>query len=146
MKHTLALITALLLPLTCFARLGETKDQLSARYGKAFKEDGNKLYYKLDDLNILFILYQDKASLMMVSRGNKGKLSDKEIQTFLAENAAGSGFKIDKSEPDDPEMKYFVEPETKRVGVYGFSEGNLMIATQKGAKEHLKHLPKDSKE
>jgi len=146
MKHTLALFTALLLPLTCFARLGETKDQLSARYGKAFKEDGNKLYYKVDDLNILFILYQDKAGLMMVSRGSKGKLSDKEIQTFLAENAAGSGFKIDNSEPEDPEMKYFIEPETKRVGVYGFSEGNLMISTQKGAKEHLKHLPKDSKE
>jgi len=143
MNYLLPLITALLVPLTCLARLGETKDQLNARYGHAFKEDGNKLYYKVDDLNILFIIYQDKASMMMVSRGSKGKLSDKEIQTFLAENAAGSGFRIDNSEPDDPEMKYFIEPETKRVGVYGFSEGNLMIATQKGAKEHLKRLPKD---
>ena len=139
----LCFVAILLLPLSCLARLEETREQLNARYGKALKENGNKLYYKVNGFNILFLIYSDKAALMMISRGNKRQLSDKEIQTFLEENKAGSGFRVDNSQPDDPEMKYFIEPETKRVGVYGFSEGNLMIATQEGAKEHMKHLPKE---
>lgn len=153
MKHTLTLITLLLLPLTCFARLGETKEQLNARYGKPLIDEKietqmRKVGYANNGFCFTVYLLDDKSVAMIISHFDSQPMTDHEIKSFLDKNSIGSGFNFD-SLNSDMAVRIFIEIDSERSGRYypsnpksdNFSP-RLLIATKEGLARTLDYWTK----
>jgi|688.fasta_scaffold444353_2 hypothetical protein len=122
MKHILLLITFLLLPLPCFARLGETKEQLDARYGKSFQlfDVPIVLEYESNGYSFIITMVNDKAALMVVKKNDGSEFSDLERITFLERSCAGKGFKKTDTPVPDLWIKDVEQHDSKSYAIYAF--------------------------
>ena len=138
MKYKLPLITALILPLTCFARLGETKEQLDARYGKPIKENAGQFTnytYQKNGYEFWFSMHDGKAEEMSVRNVEGYTLSPSEIEIFLRKNSLNDGFQLFRKSPNE---EFYYEAVSNRHAFY--EGGRLLIQTQRAIQDHIKFL------
>jgi hypothetical protein len=144
LKHILPLITAVIfLPLTCLARLGETKQQLDIRYGKPISDEKigtqtQRVGYANNGFCFTIYITNNKAVAFIVSYLDNQPMTDQEIKLFLDKNSSGSGYKFD-SLNSDMTVKIFVESDSDRLARYYPSDPKsdnfsprLVIATKEG--------------
>jgi len=93
---TITLLAALLLSTTCFARLGETKDQAAARYGKPVKcepESGAECCtYNAARFTIKCYFIDGIVGALLVSTPDKTPFSEDEITVLQNANSGGSAW------------------------------------------------------
>ena len=88
----LLLLPALLLPaLPCLARLGETRDQCIARYGKPYGGDENQLIFEKEGIQIVVDFYKGRADYLAFANvyapGTRAKpLTAEEVSQLLEKN------------------------------------------------------------
>jgi hypothetical protein len=108
MKTTICLVIVFLLTNKTWARLGETIEQLTKRYGSADKvydeQDGlTNVEYSKEGLNFRFQLIELKAESVRIT----GKINDKEAEVFMARNVPpGTSFQLVEN-PETPYRNYF---------------------------------------
>jgi len=142
------LLLSLLLPMTCFGRLGETKEQLDARYGTPVKTEvfveGIFTYtYVKSGYSFGFTLFDGKAETMNI-RKEDGRLSDEEINLFLTKNALNSGFELIKTE--NVWTKIYAEKTSGRMAYFQELPNILTIFTPKGFKLYSKRSETELKQ
>ena len=92
-----------------FARLGETEEQIEARYGKPQKSVisyGHMVEtYEVNGFSIMVSFMDGKSASEMYSKSDKTKLSDAELQKLLEVNALGSRWILDPTSRFEAEWK-----------------------------------------
>lgn len=96
-----ALLLLSFLALPAMARINETPEQCTNRYGAPVKElkPGVEVIYQKAGMNIFITFWNGRASMIFFSKiergalDNPGDLSDAEIQTLLDANSGGSTWK-----------------------------------------------------
>ena len=107
MKHILIVAAAIVIGLSgqAFARLGQTEEQVSALFGKPIDADKpdkegvtTNTYKNPSGEYIALVQFQKGHSIAEAySRVDKGKLSEKEMSTFLQGNSGGKEWIKDPS-------------------------------------------------
>jgi len=124
------LLFSLLIPMTCFGRLGETLEQLDARYGIRTDKTPNSVCYLKEGFNFYFELADNKAVMMAIEKENEETLLNDEIKVFLQRNSKGSGFVLVPTE--HLLQKSFLEPDSGRKAIYKDEQRTLFIYTPEG--------------
>ena len=131
---------------TAQARLGESKEELEARYGKSTKlPEKLKKYslgaecYAFSDETYYYIYYlveNRSVALMLGKNKNKGSLKEEEVEEFLKENSSGAGFKKDQEQKVDSKFtQVYVEPEKKSFAIWEKGAGVMSISTWQWAEK-----------
>jgi len=109
---------------TAEARLGENKEELENRFGKAVNREGIQdgdcrlFIFKVEQYEIGCFLRGGKTITIVYRKGGE-KMTDNEIYTLLKKNSSGSGFEM-VNKTGLPVV--FHEQSTKRNASY---DGNL---------------------
>ncbi len=98
----LPILAACLIFCPCaFARLGETLEQCTARYGKPLIQKDGRFAFRKADIGILIGLYKDKVYTIMYTKDIEGSnLSEAEMQALL--DANGNNWKRSVADSGDP--------------------------------------------
>ena len=140
MRHILALITVLLLPLTCFARLGETKEQLDSRYGKPVKENVGQTTtytYQKNGYELWFLLINGKAEVISVRHTFNNSLTASEINLFLSKNSLNKGFELFRTLNG---TDFYYEAESNRHAFYDQQRAELTIRTPRAMQQYIEEI------
>lgn len=90
-------VAALAFVLPASARIGETKEQCVARYGKAETLKDDSLMFTRAELSIIVEFYEGKADLVMFSKLSENtidkEISNDEIQLILKANGGDAVWK-----------------------------------------------------
>jgi len=125
---------------TAEAGLGETKKQITARYGKPLDDvviensDGQPLnclkYVKSNETCYFFVLLNDRVEIMQMYNQDRPPFREEDFIKILNQNAAGKGFKkIESSDLDPAREKKYSEIDTGRIAYWQITEGVLTIKT-----------------
>ena len=133
MRRLLPAIPLLLILLVrAEARLGETKEQLEERYGKASTEedtDNNKvMWFNKDPFKITCFLRGNRV--YAISYKKKEKWTDEEIMQVLNKNS-GQGVEWKKMSAGlNVTQVFYKTTDGHRVAVYSIFEDELMVSFQ----------------
>lgn len=93
-----------------FARLGETFEECTKRYGKCMQLDNQYFSYMKNDLKIQIHFKDDKADLISYEKPNQQAFSQSQLDYLLLVNAPKVNWQIIQSFPNpitnNPEAKY----------------------------------------
>jgi len=88
-----------------FPRVGDSLEELTARYGPGKKNAGkiripgnDEYYWEMKGLGINVVM-QEESAVMLVAHGLGQKITAAEIKALLAANAHGTGWRPDGREP-----------------------------------------------
>jgi len=128
----LAIVLLAALLVRAEARLGETKEQLEERYGKASTEedtDNNKvMWFNKDPFKITCFLRGN--SVYAISYKKKEKWTDDEIMQVLNKNS-GQGVEWKKmSAGFNVTQVFYKTTDGQRVAVYSIFQDELMVSFQ----------------
>ena len=98
MKTLCTLIAMALLTSSAFARLDETEEQCTARYGKVLKREayhngnaqGDRCSYEAGNFLITVYFLKDRAAVLMISKRGNALFSLDEINLLLGANSGNS--------------------------------------------------------
>jgi hypothetical protein len=129
MKTLLILILA---TIPALARIGETPEQCTARYGKPISDDGSVSVYVKAGFIIVAQFHQGKAEMLLVGKQERDILeksipmSAAEIKTVLDANANGSDWELVGKVIDQE----WATKDKLIVAVYKPMDRQLTIATE----------------
>jgi hypothetical protein len=114
---------------TLFARIGETEQQCTARYGEPVKKLPNdSLLYQKSDLNIFITFFNGKADAIAYRKIAKGhQLSENEVEILLNSNSGGVPWKKHALISVDRE---WVTENGELLTTYDSGEHLLMVGTK----------------
>lgn len=141
MKILAALI---LLTLPASARLGETKDQCIARYGKPDAiSDADATVFKKNEFFIIIRFFEGSADSINIRKFDSpastrfGKLSDIEIKTLLEANGGGKKW----VELDALGMSRQWKTQDENLSAwYSVMKGDLTVATKENLERNAKRM------
>jgi hypothetical protein len=130
-SRTLAAIAAVALTTsaTLFARIGETEQECTARYGEPFEKlPNNSVLYRKSDLGLLINFFNGKADSIAYRKIAKGQqLSENEVEILLNNNSGGVPWK--KHAVISMNREWLTE-NGELVATYVTHERLLMVATK----------------
>jgi hypothetical protein len=140
------LLLLLLTALPTFARLGETKAECEARYGKPISiiAENNGAIYQKAGLTIVITFWKDKAARVSFSKDNpdhpgyeidgRAPLTRVEQDTLLKANSGNSTWK--KDEESDAKLVSWTRADDKAIAMYS-ADGNDLTFTDSAYADHL---------
>jgi len=118
------------------AQVGENREELEARFGKAIKVDDKQdaLEFEKDGLAIKCTMNEGVAYAIIFESTEKRKLKEEEVKEFLQKYSRG--FKWHKAQEDFSNIIF----ETNGIELAHFNKdmGNLLITTRTGLKDGMK--------
>ena len=134
LKTRSVVITLLMLVSPAFARIGETEQQIEARYGKATDtlSKGNEPLQKLyrsSGLDIGVTYIDGVSQIESFRKEDRSALSKNEIALLLEANAAGSKWIEDPIASVVADLQVWKLESGGRKAVYKKSQGGLLILT-----------------
>lgn len=127
MRLLLSVLAGILIPATsCFARLGETPDQCSMRYGLSVGESGPFTIYSKDHIKIS-VMFRDGISVQEAFCPEPGtRFSEDQVMEFLTANSNGAKW----SGPSSLKTYYRHYFRLDRKAYASFSNGVLTISVE----------------
>jgi len=117
------------------ARIGETKEQCTARYGPKIidqSKDPDVLVFAKSGFRVVCYFHDNKAESLLIEKiqkssfGKPEKMSDTEIQTILGSN--GDGWVIENEKNSSAYWRSIADV----IATYDTTRNNLFIGTKKG--------------
>jgi hypothetical protein len=130
---------------TLFARIGETEQECTARYGEPVKKGSNdSLLYQKSDLNIFITFFDGKADAIAYWKIAKGEqLSENEVEILLNSNSGGVPWKKRAVISMDREWE---TENGELLATYDNGEHMLMVGTKDYlARQKAKRAAKEGK-
>ncbi len=136
MKKILILVVCVVVSVSVYARLRETREQCDKRYGKPERseagevKDSKKVYYRKGAYQVVVYLYNGKVVCIKYMRPKKGdgnhKLEKFELEKFLSVNGKNWQRVKDNSPYASVYRRAWIIP-GKKVGIYDEITGELLI-------------------
>ena len=134
MRFFFLLFCVFLFPAWGIANLGESRKELTERYGRPFESrkvnDIRQLFFKKDEFVIFYCLMDGKAEAVAYKKIG-GTIDEVETRTLLEKNSQGKGFVL-MGERNGKRM-YKEEESGRKALLDGETKGQtLTITTEKG--------------
>ena len=114
---------------TLLARIGETEQECTARYGEPFEKlPNNSVLYRKSDLGLVITFFNGKADSIAYRKIVKGQqLSENEVEILLNSNSGGVPWKKHAGAPVNRE---WLTENGELVATYVTHERLLMVVTK----------------
>jgi hypothetical protein len=131
MKTPLLLI-ALMFCTTAFARIGETTEQLTKRYGHPVEkshDNGESRLYSFRGFTILVGLDQGISQCEVYQKMDHSRMSEAEIRGLLDANVSNSAWRDDPEEGSNDYL-YWSRDKKTRVAIYHLTTHTLLVTSK----------------
>jgi hypothetical protein len=133
------ILLLLVLPLTCFARLGENEQELIARYGEVSLRRDDVVSFEKNGFLIQATMIDGKAESIAYKNKSGAPLTGNQVQDFLQKNFPPPNNKlVFNKEETTKERWVFVIPNASAF--YNVPECMLILITEKGMKTKIKEI------